>query len=274
MASPWTEDYPSAAVLRREVESMVTSITEVLLECLPASEISGLYLKGSAHKPWDSPLDYVPEISDVDVHLLFRDDACVERRLGTIEAALAIQNRIEDRYHSKVRSPLHTPRPQLVILNRLLRAPDYSPSPPNTVSTLWGDEYPQGSYDEERERELARRRLLSEAEILQALPLRIADKPGAYLLAVMRDLTWRVSPAGPRVLCLHGMPATKVWSLNRTGVVSALGRFGEHDLLASYRRFYLSAWRSFLSGHQDSDAIRSAIGAGAEVIRLAAEIAR
>lgn len=272
MASPWPENYPSAAIIRHEVESMAASVAEVLLECIPTSEMAGLYLKGSARARWDSPLDYVPEVSDVDVHVLFRGDACVERRLGTIEAALAIQMRIEDRYRSKVRSPVHMPRPQLVVLNHLLQDPDYSPSPRKSVRTLWGDEYPEAAYNEEREREMARRRLLSEAEILQALPLRIVDKPGAHLLPVVRDLTWRVSPTGPRVLCLHGMPAAEAWSLNRTGIAGALERLGEEGLAGHYRDFSLSAWRSFLSRHQDSDAIRSVIAAGSEVIRRAAEI--
>ena len=270
----WPDDYPSAASLRREVEAMAESVTEAVLDSVPSSELIGLYVKGSARRRWDSVIDYVPEISDVDIHILFRDETCIERRLGTMEAALGLQSGIEDRYRDKVRSPIHMPRPQLVILNHLLQDPDYSPSPRESLTTLWGEDCAEAAYDEERERGLARRRLLSDAEILQVLPFRVVDKPGRYLLTVLRDLTWRVSPAGPRVLCVRRMPSAEAWSLNRTGVVGALERLGEEGLAAAYRDFYVSAWSCFLSNYKDSSAARNAIAAGSEVLRQASEAAQ
>ena len=32
-------------------------------------KIEFIYAKGSAVKPWDSPLDYVPILSDLDIHI-------------------------------------------------------------------------------------------------------------------------------------------------------------------------------------------------------------
>ena len=270
MALGWPDDYPSPASVRKEVDAMVASIAEALLRRIPASQIAGIYFKGSAQRRWDSLLDYVPEISDVDVHVLFRDDESVARRLGTVEEALAIQSHIEAAYRAKVASPLHTPRPQLTILNHLLRDPEYSPSPRETVTTLHGDDYPEATYDEHRERELACARMLSHCEALKTLPLRVVDRPGSLLLTVVRDLTWRVSPSGPRVLSVLGMPAAQAWSLNRTEVVAALEEQREGDLATSYRDFYLSAWAYFLSRYADSAAARSTVRAGAEVLRRAA----
>ena len=120
----WSERYPSVAALRREVDALVESFVEVLLARVPADELRGIYLKGSAKKEWTSPVDYVPELSDVDIHVFFRDAADVERRLGSTEVALGIQSDVEERYLSKVASPVHFPRPQVVILNYVLQQPE------------------------------------------------------------------------------------------------------------------------------------------------------
>lgn len=269
----WPDDYPDTASLRVEIDAMVASVVDAVLRQVPATELAGIYLKGSAHKRWDSPVDYVPEISDVDVHVLFRNGDSVDRRLGTAEAAMAVQKRIEEGYAARIKRPIHTPRPQLVVLNLLLQDPDYSPSPPGMVETLWGEPYPSATYDEQKERAVARKRLLADAAALDTLPLRVIDKPGRYLWAVIRDLTWRTGPSGPRMLLLFGMPAAQVWSLNRTGVIQALENLGAHDFARAYRDYYLSAWIYFLSGYADSEAARSAVGAGVNALRMAAAAA-
>jgi hypothetical protein len=269
----WPKAYPDPASLRAEIDAMVASVVEAVLGQVPTTELAGVYLKGSARKQWDSPVDYVPEISDVDIHVLFRDERCVADRLGTPEAALAVQQRIEEGYAARIKRPIHTPRPQLVVLNLLLDDPDYSPSPAGVVETLWGEPYPSATYDEQREQAVARKRLLADAAILEALPLRLLDKPGRYLWAVVRDLTWRVGPSGPRLLLLLGTPAAQAWSLNRTGIIRALDELRATDFARAYRDYYLSAWAYFLSGYADSAAARSTVRAGIDALRIAAAAA-
>ncbi len=270
----WDDSYPSPASLRPEVNAMSESIVEVLLDRIPPSEVAGIYGKGSAWKIWDSPVDYVPEISDVDVHLLFKDDAGAAKHLGTVEAALEVQSRIEVAYRNRVSSPIHTPRPQLVLLNKLLQDPSYSPSPKETVTTLHGADYPDEAYDEQRERDLAAARLLDQSSVLEWFPLHVVDKPGPYLMASLRALTWRVSPTAPRVLVLKRVSAKEAWSLNRTKAIALLEEMGEAQLANEYARFYLSAWEYFLSGYADSEAARKAIRASIAVIEAGAEVAR
>ena len=84
----WRPDWPTAVQIRVEVEAYVESVTEVLTEAIPASALRGLYYKGSALKQWDSALDYVPEISDVDFHLWFATDEDVKTHFGSVEFAL------------------------------------------------------------------------------------------------------------------------------------------------------------------------------------------
>jgi len=253
---------------------MVEAFTEVLLEEIPESEIEGIYCKGSAMKDWDSPLDYVPELSDVDIHLLLGDDGTEQKYLGSLEQALHIQARVEERYRSKVPQPLHVPRPQLVILNRLLLDQDYVPSPRNTVSVLCGKDAPDPDYrDADRIRHTDCKRLLVEAEYLARLPGQAVDRPAGYIRESLRQMSWRVSPAGPRVLHVLGLPTEKAWSVNRTEAVGLLREMGEAALAQDYADYYLHAWEYYLSGHTDGTAGRSSLMAGAKVLSRGGEVA-
>jgi len=57
----WDPRYPDPARVRAEVEGMTSAYVAALLERVPREQVVGLYAKGSAVKPWDAPLDYVPE---------------------------------------------------------------------------------------------------------------------------------------------------------------------------------------------------------------------
>ena len=138
----WNDYYPDKEALRREVNFMLEAFVEVLLEEIPKSAIEMIYFKGSAQKNWESPLDYVPELSDVDIHLLFTDDSSTEKYLGSTSKALHILSKVEKRYFLKTEKPLHVPRPQFVILNHLLREKDFIPTPKSVVSVLYGKDYP------------------------------------------------------------------------------------------------------------------------------------
>lgn len=268
----WTNDYPDPKVLRQEVAAMVDTIVAVLRARVPS--LRGLYLKGSAQKQWDSPVDYVPEMSDVDIHLLLDEAEGATEAPAEMDAALAIQAELEEEYGRRVPRPIHTPRPQFVNLNQLLKDPRYSPTPEAVVQRLWGDPYPDAHWDEQHERVLARDRLMDQADTPAWLKLRVLDRPGVYLLPVLRDLNWRVSPVAPRVLLLKRLPCGDVWSWNRTQLVAQLLEAGETELARHYREFYLSAWQYFLSGYRDSAAARQAVRAGTCVLEMSVAVAQ
>ncbi len=275
MTLAWNERYPDQALLRSEIRCMLEAFVEVLLEEIPQSEIEGIYFKGSAAKSWDSPPDYVPELSDLDIHLLFSDDASVEKHLGSAAQAMHVRSKVEARYFAKIAKPLHVPRPQLVILNLLRRQENYVPSPRRAVSVLYGKEYPEaGHIDPERIRRSDCNSLVEQEEYLSRFPLHIIDKPARYLWDSLRMLVWRVSPTGPRVLEILGMRSDQVWSANRTRVVSLLKELGERQLAEDYAHFYLFGWEYFLSSHTDSSAACSALSAGVKALTRGVEIAR
>ena len=270
----WSARYPPQGRLRDEVRYMTESFVEVLLDEMPPSEIRGIYFKGSAQKQWESLLDYVPEVSDVDIHIHFSEDSAVQKYLGTTAKAMRIQERVEKTYFSKVKMPLHTPRPQLVVLNDLLRQPDYIPTPGSATAVLHGEDYPRGDYgDADRIRRVDCTRLTEDGAYLARFPFHLVDRPGRYLWESVRTFVWRVSPVGPRVLHILGVETEDAWSLNRTRVISRLEELGQHRLAEDYAGFYLAAWEYFLSGYSDTDAGRLSVGCGVEALTRAVEVA-
>ncbi len=185
-----------------------------------------------------------------------------------------MQAEIERRYFAKVPSPLHTARPQLLPLNKLHRDPDFVMSPLATIATLYGLAPDPPDYsDLARIRDIARRSLLEESKAVADLPWIVVDKPGRYLWMALRNITWHVAPAVPKVLVLDGVHPGEAWSMNRTALVGRLEWADRAEMAEDYAQFYLSAWRYFLSGYADQDAARAALLAGARVMREGARVA-
>ncbi len=275
MIPSWDSGYPSPETLKEEIQWLTEAFVETLLAKVPESGIEGIYFKGSAQKAWASPLDYVPELSDVDIHVLFSGDGAYERHWGTASRALDIQALVETKYFSKVKQPVHFPRPQLFILNELMQQEDYVSSPSSTVTVLYGKPYPQSDFkDSERIKRIECKHLLSDEQFLTTLPHLVIDRPSKYLWEALRRLAWRISPIAPRVLHLHGFPTEQVWSANRTTLVARLREQCEEQLARDYLKFYISGWKYFLSDSSDSDAARASVIAAARAIKRGGQIAR
>ena len=276
MTPEWDSRYPDRDRLRYEVECLAACFLEQLLETIPEREVRGFYYKGSSKKVWESPLDYVPEVSDVDMHLWFHDDDAWHRYLDTIPQAMEVQKGVEARFRARTPEPLHEPRPQLLVMNKLLAEIDeFVYSPRSTVTVLYGEDYPKGDYtDSDAIRRYDCANLLRDDEWVGQSGLQVVDKPGRYLWQALRAVTWRVSPTGPRVLHVLGVETEDAWSMNRTTVARAMRDRGFGSLADGYIDYYLSSWRYFLSGLTDTDAGRSAIGAAVRVLSEGAAIGR
>ncbi len=272
----WDSRYPDSDRLRMEAECLAECFRDQLLYLIPEGEIRAIYLKGSVVKRWESALDYVPEVSDVDMHVWFHDDAAWSKYLDTVPQALEIQRGVEARFAARISQPLHEPRPQLIVMNKMMaELEDFLHSPRSIVRVLYGENYPEADYSGSASmRRHDSTRLVYEAGWVDKMPLHLVDKPGRYLREALRVVSWRVSPTGPRVLHISGLDTEQAWSINRTRVTLALRDLGLTSLADGYTAFYLSSWDYFLSGFTDSDAGRSAIEAAARVLTENAEIGR
>ncbi len=257
----WDARFPDRDQLRAEVWCLAACVRDQLLARIPTDEIRGLYLKGSAVKVWESPLDYVPEISDVDIHLWFRDDNTWQRHLDTVPQALAIQAGVEECFKDRIARPIHHPRLQLIVMGKLMAEREgFVYSPRSTVTVLHGEAYPKADYsDPDTIRRYNSADLVENAAWVGQMPLQIIDKPGVYAREALRQLVWRVAPVGPLVLHISGLDTEHVWNLNRTRATAALRDLSFANLANDYRAFYLSAWDYFLSEFIDTNACRAAI---------------
>ena len=254
---------------------MAESIVEALLDEIPPEEIRGIYLMGSGQKEWDSPIDYVPEISDVDIHIQFYSNTVWRQYIGTVPLAIEIQHKVEMLFLSKISKPLHTPRPQLLVINKMMHEFGFVYSPRHAVRVLYGEEYPIADYsDPNYSRPGDCDKLMNDEAYLTDFSLHLIDRPGKYVWESLRPLVWRVAPVGPRVLHISGADTEIAWSVNRTHIVSMLQELGQPELARHYLEFYLAGWEYFLSRYESSDAGRSVISAGVEVLTRAAKIAR
>ena len=210
----WDARFPDRDQLRAEVQCLAACVRDQLLALIPADEIRGLYLKGSSVKAWESPLDYVPEVSDVDIHVWFRDDNSWRRHLDTVPQALKIQAGVEACFKDRIARPIHHPRLQLIVLNTLITGLEgFVHAPRSTVTVLHGEAYPKADYrDPDTIRRYNSADLVERAAWVEQMPLQIIDKP--------RDLRARgIAPAGLAGCAGGTARAAYLGSRHRAGLV-------------------------------------------------------
>jgi hypothetical protein len=268
----WPASHPVGRI-RAEVDAMAGAWVEVLRSHLPEGGIRTVYLHGSSQKRWESAVDYVPGLSDVDVHLWLRDpDGSSRIDLAT---ALAVNADVRGAYERRVPGALHMPKPQLTFVDRLHRMPGYVPSPRAAVRVVYGEDYPDyrltdGEREDQRRRD--RENLLVHGDWLAALPLRAIDSPGAVAARLVHESAWRVGPVAARVLSLDRMPYEQAWTLNRTRLIAELRARGFGAIADPFEAYYLRGWDMFLEG-ASGDGTLATLRAGAEAITAAAELA-
>jgi hypothetical protein len=257
---------------------MKAAYLETVLEVIPRVALRDVFFKGSAFKPWDDLVDYVPELSDVDIHVWFEDDDGFEKTFPTLEAALGFSAKAEARFFAACPKPLHVPRVQLIALNRLFGGEFFVSSPASVTHSHFGLEYPSGhNITPEAIRAADSKNLIEQAEqILSVIrPERMIDKHGKHLRFMLRDLSWRIGPLASRVMSLLGASYEEAWGgHNRSSLLFKLEAQGQHDLVSSIRGFYEAAWTYFLSQDRDGNAARTAIRHAANALEIGGRIAQ
>jgi hypothetical protein len=267
----WDAVRADPAELRLDVDAIAEAVRAALLESLPRDSIRAIWFTGSAAKDWTSPVDYVPELSDVDVHVWLaegRDDA--RRALNDLASALRRHEIMERMFRELRPAPSHTPRVQVVLHNELLALDDYLPAPRSVVRTLHGEEYRFA-----RPKEVANacvvdaRALIANGDegVLQAAIFDLVARPGRHFFHLVRTLSWRVSPLASRVLMVRGVAYERAWGSNRTACLHQLEEVGETELCAEFISYYTSAWDSYADDWENSSANRQTFAAAVRALR-------
>lgn len=245
---------------------MLEAVTRAVSQRLPPAALRGVYFKGSASKPWPDPMDYVPELSDLDLHLWLEDG--VDRApLTALPAALDFAREVGAAYAAACPDPLHWPRLQIKFLNDMLAQPGFQAS---SATVLHGEPYP----GEPPSRAQDRLALLEQGEAALRLGPGAFDKVGPDQFTLLRALAWRVSSCASRLLHLLGGSPDLAWSSPRSVLVQALADLGRGEFAGLYRAYYQRAWDGFESRWRDAAALQGSIELGFEVLQVARDIAR
>ena len=269
----WPDDYPDPKLLRQDVRHMVQAIAGALRDVFGDENVHAIWFKGSAQKQWASLVDYVPALSDVDIHVLLSDETAPA--FHELTTALDVQARIEENFAVSAPDALHVPRPQINLINELKDNDDYIASPAAIVETIYGRAPESGDYtDVEKIRAMDRAALIGNAAEVANIPHRAIDRPNLYQWDLLRALSWRISPLGSRLLCVSGVAPEQAWSMNRTSILASLRESGLIEIGEHWEQFYRSCWRYYLSQNNDGAAGRAALHAAADALRLAGEYAQ
>jgi len=104
--------------LKEEVNSAILIWTDLLKE-FHGSNLSYIYSKGSAIKKWETKIDYVPVISDVDIHYDVNDKNHLFTNKNPRKASLEVSLEYERRFNDRNPDKIHLPRMQVICVDNL-----------------------------------------------------------------------------------------------------------------------------------------------------------
>lgn len=241
------------AEARKDVDAAIEVWRQLIQERL-SDRIDYAFLKGSGVKAWESPVDYVPMISDIDIHMSTKDRMPLfpETRGGFLYS-LETTRLYEERFMEMRPDHLHIPRPQVVVIEEARG--EWLPERPEEVKLLFGEVplKPEEPVEHFRARDLDE--LAGLGPLLARLPERVIDRIDLEYYRVLRMLCWVVSPTPVRVLSQYTDPK-HVWTLNRTNVLRLLERNGFQGIAEPYREYYLTGWKAFTEGFRGNETMR------------------
>lgn len=239
---------------RQDIQVALSVWTEILKS--PERGARFAYAKGSATKEWDSPIDYVPVVSDLDIHVEYPEDTPFLYPPDEFADGMHVSVEYESRFYEHHPDSLHLPRSQVIPLEHLKRATVYIPPRRGDVSVLFGDFHPLDMPDSDTIRHIDLENLQELGVFLQEIPLQVVDRTGLDFWTTIRRMAWRVSPSPVRFLTQFYDDPVDLWSWNRSRIEGLLREYDYGDLADLYHGFYMAAWETFLTDFKDSRSLR------------------
>ncbi|MFX1370178.1 MAG: hypothetical protein ACFFAY_16430 [Promethearchaeota archaeon] len=261
-------DFPSLhKSARHDVRMCIQAWADVLRETL-GNRIDYVYSKGSSCKKWDSPIDYVPVLSDVDIHICLKDNDWffAESELP-FEDAMDLSRKFEERFFELESDPLHFPRSQLIHVNEFMQKNErFIPPIIEHVHPVIGVPKRMPFPSVENARKWDKENVLELEEYLKEVSMSVVDRAGFDFWSQIRRICWRVSPMPVRLITqIHENPY-EVWTWNRTQIATKLGEMGLADIERLYRDYYMAGWRLFLSEFRNRHEFREVVHNGLRLL--------
>ncbi|MBT8212323.1 MAG: hypothetical protein KJN71_04165 [Acidimicrobiia bacterium] len=217
------------AVRRSDLEEYAVALGEVCAEVF--DDAISIIWKGSAYKPWDGPYDFLPGLSDLDVHVY---------RSSPVLNPWSARRRI---FRELGSPPGNTPL-QLMVID-VDRLPDPWSLFHGGFRVLQGEEppVPATSPDEVRARD--RRDLEGAAAQAESVAAGVIDRPDDQLWAYLVRVRWMFPSMLNRCATAAGLDPVAVWTMNRTSLLDAVAGVGAltpvRDAVLSYFEAALTA---------------------------------
>jgi hypothetical protein len=239
------------------------------------NELVYAYAKGSALKQWESAIDYVPILSDVDIHLKVKDMFQFQEIL-TLEKAFSFSEKYKQVFETKQKNKtnifsqiIHLPRFQIMIMNQLLEDPRIILPRKQDIETLFGEvEFPQNEISADFIKKVDFERIVEEYAFLNSLPSAVFDRSSSNeFWTVLRRMNWRVSPSPVRLLTqIMDSDPLDIWTWNRTTIVNKLKEQGFSEVAENYENYYLTGWKLFNSNFKDLELYKKSFFYGSSVL--------
>jgi len=252
---------------KKEINLCITIWKNLLIQNY-AEVIEYAYTKGSATKQWDSCIDYVPILSDVDIHIKIHDHSKFFDDETSFYEAVSLPELYENKYIEMNPDYLHIPRIQIIVINRIIELVDFVYPREHEIISLIGKPILLENPPIEKIKKHDLQNLLTLKEFLPTLSLSMIDRTGLELWTVIRRMNWKISPAPIRLLSqIHEDPLS-LWALNRTKIVEELEKQKFHKIAEIYTEYYNQGWVAFRENFSNSHTLRKLISLGFEVLQL------
>ncbi len=239
-------------------------------------DIEYIYAKGSSLKEWDSIIDYVPQISDVDIHVKLVDNQSGSLLHPSLETSLKLGREYETRFinHNKNinRSYLHLPRIQMVLLDKIVvDMNDFVYPRYQDVHVLFGKPAFPREVEYDYIRKVDKNGILKLNDVLLDIPIALRDRSDKFeYYNLLRRMNYYVSPSPVRLLSqlLLKENPYNIWTWNRTTIKKNLEALSLDRLANVYEKYYLIGWELFKEQFNNNAKFQSLIATGMKVLEL------
>jgi hypothetical protein len=240
---------------RQQIGAFAAKIADAAAQLL--GDFTSIIWKGSTHKPWEGPFDFLPGLSDIDIHV-YRDAPLADPwglRRAVLDAAGP--------------APFDTPL-QLLVLD-IATLPEWWTILPGTFEVMHGVEPPVTVPSTHRLLERDRYGLAGAAGDVARVSYDILGLTDEELWPYLRSVRSLFPPALYRAASVWTGRPERVWSLNRSRLLSYAG---EHMSLAEITETAVGYFgAALLACHNPGDAAaaEAALRAGQRLLTTAGD---
>ena len=252
---------------RMDINLAIEVWKEMLNVSLP-NEIEYIFTKGSSAKKWETEIDYVPQISDIDIHVKLKEKRKNLLNLDdSFEHASYFTTNYEDLFNEMCRgkkySPQHLPRIQIVQLDLVKRKGYVVPPRDCDITWIQGNTTLPDEMDHNLVRKMDLMNLQSESSFISSIPRTYMELSGLEYYTLLYKINSRISPSPIRLLTqILDTNPHDVWAYNKTEVKNKLIENHFEELARYYEIYYIQGWELFKNNFTDIELYQDMIKTG------------